>query len=139
MAATVEGNIAEALFRHFSALSLPSGVRVAYPGAAFTPTEGQPYVRLTFVPNTPVQSAISFDAEPIRLGLLQVSVFWPAGQGVIGAMDLAGLIRLHFKRGTKIDESGVLVWIINEPEIAAPIQEPTWLHVPVTIPWHVYP
>ena len=139
MAETTEGAIAEALIAHFSTMALPAGVRVAYPGISFTPDPGTPHVELFVIPNTPIQRMIAFGKEPERLGIFQASVFWPEGQGIVKATDLAAKIGQHFARGTKIKEFGTIIWIIDDPDIAAPLQEKAWLQVPVSIRWHVYP
>ncbi len=138
-ATTIDGKIIDGLLGHFGGFALPVGVGVAYPGMSFSPNAGEPYVELSVLNNAPIQRMIAFGKEPERLGIFQASVFWPEGQGIVKATDLAAQIGQHFARGTKIRGAGIVIWIIDEPVIASPIQETAWLQVPLSIRWHVYP
>ena len=135
----IEAKIVNALLLHMEALPLPLGVNVSYPGRNFTPNTEKPYLRVQVFKGDPDQPRIRFGNEPIRRGFLQISVDWPEGQGIIEAIELAGCVRDHFARGTKIEQDGVSVQIIEEPRVAGEIQEPAWVQVPVTIPWVHFP
>ena len=138
MATHIEAIIVDALCNHMAALTLPVGVGIAWPNVAFEPGNS-PYVAVRILKNDPVQPRIRFGDEPIRQGIMQVTVYTPEGAGIIAQSELAGTIRDHFKRGTKITKDGVTVSIIDEPRVASDIQEPAWSAVPVSISWTVYP
>jgi hypothetical protein len=64
-------------------------------------------------------------------GIYQVSVFVPAGGGAGTAITQAQAVADHFKRQTL---SGISCGV---PTLAPPIQQDTWWHVPVSIPFLV--
>lgn len=139
MASSIEGKITAGLLEHFALLALPAGTKVAQPGINFTPESGKPFISLEVHHNTPVDVDIAMETDPIRRGFMRANVFWPSGQGVIKATDLAALIAEHFGRGLRITFEGVTIWIIDSPELAGDIQATTHFSIPVTIRWQVYP
>lgn len=138
MATDIEAIIPEGLMAHLATISLPAGVRIAWPNVNFTP-DSNPYLRVLIFKNEPVQPRIRFGNEPIRLGIFQVSVMWPQGQGEIAPNEITGQIRTHFARGTKIEQDGITIRIDREPSVGGSLQEEAWLRVPILINWIVYP
>ncbi|ASP63399.1 phage tail terminator-like protein [Sinorhizobium meliloti] len=117
-------------------LAMPGVLPVAAPNVVF-PAAGQPlppkYLRLTFLPNQTRQITMGNDPQQKR-GLFQVSVVWPVGQGIIGALDVADQVIDHFKNQS-LFASGVKVTISSEPWAAGPLQEGERVQIPVTIPY----
>ena len=127
----VDARIADALLSHLQDADL--GVPVAWPGADFTPPDG-PYLAVSLFP-APVTTA-TIATHDRRDGIMQVSVFWPRGAGIIGPMELAGRVADRFPRTTRlIAGAGQEVRIDRTPSQAAPVQEPGWVQIPVTINW----
>lgn len=139
MATHIQAQIDAALNDHLEALSLPSGVRIAWPNVDFKPNASKAYLGVQQFPNAPENVVIRFGAAPVRRGIYQVSVFGVVGKGAIGAGDLAGQISDHFTRGTSLTAGNLTVVILNEPTIAPGLQEKARYQIPVTIPWTVYP
>ncbi len=117
-------------------LAMPGVLPVAAPNVVF-PAAGQPlppkYLRLTFLPNQTRQITMGNDPQQKR-GLFQVSVVWPVGQGIIGALDVADQVIDHFKNQS-LFASGVKITISSEPWAAGPLQEGERVQIPVTIPY----
>ncbi|QKN14718.1 hypothetical protein HR059_09635 [Sinorhizobium meliloti WSM1022] len=117
-------------------LAMPGVLPVAAPNVVF-PAAGQPlppkYLRLTFLPNQTRQITMGNDPQQKR-GLLQVSVVWPVGQGIIGALDVADQVIDHFNNQS-LFASGVKITISSEPWAAGPLQEGERVQIPVTIPY----
>jgi len=140
MATHIEAIIPDALFDAASAVSLPSGWGKAYEGVDYNTTDYPTgYVRFSVLKNTPRQMRIRFGNEPIRVGILQASVFAPEGKGIIAASEVAGTIATAFARGSKITSGDVVIRIDDEPVVGSAIQEPAWVQIPVSIPYIVYP
>lgn len=139
MAIHPEAVIIDALFDHLKTVALPAGAKIAWPGMDFIPEPTKPYLQVRLLKNDPIQPRIRFGAQPIRRGILQVSVFWPSGQGIVKASELAGKVCDLFVRGTSLTKGSVKVRIMEEPRVASDIQETAWLQVPVSINWIVYP
>lgn len=133
--AGIEAGIADALLWQAGQVAAQVGLQIAYPSVSFTPANGTPYLTATFRPNIANALAIGFSGDTDRQGLLQMSVFWPAGAGEIAAQQIASQIAAAFKYGTDIVRNGVRVRILQTPRVAPSLQETDWLQVPVMIAW----
>lgn len=140
MATHIEAQIDDALMRHMSTLTLPATVTggVSYPNIDFD-ASGNPHVRITIFKNQDQDIDISFDTAPIRRGILQASVFWNTGVGLIHPKEVAGLIKDHFGLGTRITEATFTIRIDQSPSVGSDIQESNWVQIPVSIPYVIYP
>ncbi|PSS59855.1 hypothetical protein C6558_36135 [Ensifer sp. NM-2] len=111
-----------------------AGPNVVFPGAGQTlPPK---YLRLAFMPNQARQVTMGDDPQQKR-GLLQVSVVWPVGQGIIDALEVVDQVIDHFKNQT-LFASGVRITISSEPWAAGPLQESERVQIPITIPYHAF-
>jgi hypothetical protein len=122
--------VTDALLSHLQDADLD--VPVAWPGSDFTPPDG-PYLAVALFP-LPVTTA-TIATHDRHDGIMQVSVFWPRGDGIIGPMELAGSVVARFPRMTRIVRSDRVVRIDRTPSVGAPVQEPGWVQIPVTINW----
>lgn len=140
MAIGTDAMILDALLSDLNTISLSPQRAIAWPGIAFTPVSGTPYLAVSDFPTDTITRTVSTEGTVIYEGFLQVSAFWPKGQGLIAVKGLAGDIATHFKRGRSIRKNGTgpIVRIQRVPVIAAPIIEPAWVHVPVTVYWRSF-
>jgi hypothetical protein len=139
MATGTDALILAALLDHLAALALSPPLPVAQPGIAFLPSgESKPdnYLAATFLPNRTRQVTLGDDPQQKR-GLLQVSVYWKAGAGLIKPLDVSGLVIDHFNNKT-LFASGVKITISGEPWASGPIQEDDRVQIPVTIPYTAF-
>ncbi|NLS03622.1 hypothetical protein HGP14_09650 [Rhizobium sp. P32RR-XVIII] len=136
MATNTDATIFAALVAHLQGITFSPALPIAGPNVLF-PQAGQPtptkYLRLAFLPNRPRPYPIADDPEP-RQGILQVSVIWPKGVGIIDPLNVAGQIIERFKNKT-LFASGVKITISSEPWAAGPLIEDASVQVPVTIPY----
>jgi hypothetical protein len=125
----------------FSALSthlrnMPNVLPIAGPNVTF-PAAGQTkppkFLKLDFLPNRTRQITLGDDPQQ-KVGILQVSVMWPIGNGLTDALDVVGQIIDRFKNQT-LFASGVKITISSEPWAASPIQDVDRLNVPISIPY----
>lgn len=122
------------------ALGFDRASGVSYPNVGFTPpksTSGKrkPYLALTYMPNGADLDGLPFDSDETHIGLLQVSVFWPAGEGIVKPGEVAAKIAKAFAPGTQITAPGIVVYIDRKPTVAGPLQESDLVQIPVTIRW----
>lgn len=141
--ATVESTIPSLLLARVATLVLTPALTVSYPDIAFTPpVDGQgkakPYLEVRHLPNTNVNLFIGNEATVQYQGLLQITVVYPAGQGIIKPSEIAGLVASHFAKGTVLRDAGVNVRIYQKPSVARSIQDTDRIRVPVTIPYQVF-
>ncbi|WP_112803580.1 phage tail terminator-like protein [Rhizobium sp. SYY.PMSO] len=139
MATATDALILAALLDHLAALQFQPPLPVAQPGIAFPPAgQDKPdnYLAVSYLPNRPRQVTLGDDPQQ-KLGLLQVSVYWKAGGGLIKPLDAAGQIIDHFNNKT-LFASGVKITISGEPWAAGPIQEDDRVQIPVTIPYTAF-
>ncbi|GJE00547.1 phage tail terminator-like protein [Methylobacterium isbiliense] len=111
------------------------GKDVSFPGVAFSPKLRKPYLDVAVIPNGAELIGHAFDSAVEAVGLLQIAVMWPAGEGNVKPMQVAGQVVLRFKPGTVIARNDVEIRFEEQPQVAAPLQESDWTRVPVTIRW----
>jgi hypothetical protein len=135
-----EACIFKAMMDHLTMLTFTPAMPIAGANVTFPPA-GQPtpskYLRLAFMPNRPIPYPIGDDPEP-RQGILQVSVIWPKGTGIIDPLNIAGQIIDHFKNQS-LFATGVKITISSEPWAVGPLIEDASVQIPVTIPYIAFP
>ncbi|WP_426235867.1 phage tail terminator-like protein [Pararhizobium sp. DWP1-1-3] len=143
MADTIEKTIFQALMLRMQALPLPVGMtlasNVALPGVAFAPSTTTKFISFEIHFNRPIETDLSLEMDPIRQGFIRGNVMWPKSFAQVDAVDLAGNIRSHFKRGTKLYQNGVQVRFDEDPEVGVLMIGTTHLTVPVTAFWRSFP
>lgn len=111
--------------------SLPS---VAWENMPFTPALGVPYLKQFLLTGEPSQAEIGTAGANRHVGVYQISIYYPANTGTLGAGTLRDALIDHFKRGTALVRSGVNITIqkaYSSPDPGG--QETDWVHVPITI------
>lgn len=139
MVDTVEKTIFLALLDRAKAFSLPAGVERADPGVTYSPTAKSKYFSVEIHFNRSIETDLSLELDPIRQGFMRTNVMWPKGSPIVDAYELAGKLRAHLKRGTKIVKDGVQVRIDEDPEIGVLVTGDTHHNIPVTTRWRSYP
>lgn len=149
MAAGTDATILAALLDHLAVLTFSPALEIAMPGISFTPPvfdadgpdgkKGQPkpYLRVAFLPNQ-TRTITLADAAQQHRGLLQVSVYWKSGAGLVKPLEAAGKIIDHFAKDTALHSSGVKIRIDRKPWAASPIQEDDRVQIPISIPFHAF-
>jgi hypothetical protein len=126
--------IMEALFARCATLAVGSpAMPVTYPEVAFTPPASGKYLQADFFANRPAWEGLG--SGKLAQGLLQITIIWPRGQGIIQAGQDAQAVIDHFAKGLNLFNGGVKVSINQEPWAASPITDGTDLRLPITIPW----
>lgn len=134
MATSTDAIIFRALVEHLKTLPvlLPiAGQNVGFPQAG--QQKPAKHLSITFMPNRTRQITMGPDPQQ-KIGILQVSVMWPKGQGIEDALMVSDNIINHFKNQVLI-ASGVRITINSEPWAAPPLQDVDRLNVPVSIPY----
>jgi hypothetical protein len=103
------------------------------PAVPFIPPLDGKWLDVSFAPNRPAWEGLS--SGRMDMGLLQVIVVWPRGEGEIKPAQAAGAVLAHFAKGTTLYSGSTKVVIASEPWLAAPIELPDRVNVPVLIPW----
>ena len=105
------------LIKHLNLL-LPN-LPTAYEGLSFTPPSGI-YQRLQFRINPPDDPVLGTGYYRERMEM-QIFVNAPTNKGTGEALSRAQLLRTHFKKGTTISESGILIHILETPQISGTV------------------
>lgn len=117
-------------------LTFPNLPTVAWENVHFTPTIGSPYLKPFLLPGEPIQAEIGENGRNRHVGVFQISLFYPAGNGIGLADTMRDGIIEHFKRGTILTNGVINVEIIKA--YGGPIlEEPGWMHRPITIRYRV--
>ena len=109
-----------------------SASSIAWPNVSFTPTAGVRWYRATMIPGIPTAPELMTTGANRHIGIFQIDIFEPVGNGDGPAIEEGERIAACFKRGTALTESGVVV-TIEKAYLSTPIEEESWYHVPVQI------
>lgn len=121
--------VRRALELHLAAM--PGGLPTAHQNVKFTPPLGQPYQRADLLPATPNNDTAG--ASYFEVGVFQITLAYPLGNGPGAAEAQAGLLRQHFKRSTALTNSGVSVVVMTTPAIAQGTPAGDRFEVPVSV------
>lgn len=130
-----EAKITDALLWYIGQQTFAPTLPIAYPNVPFSPGLGKAYLAAQVMPNMADLTGLAFDSDTNYRGLFQVSVFWPAREGIIKPMQVAAQVAAALKVGTYIERNGVSVRIEEQPTVAPPIQESDWAQIPTTARW----
>ncbi len=139
MADSVEMKIYQALLVRVQVFVPPAGVTVVLPGAAYSPSATSKFVVCEVHFNRSIETDLSLVMDPIRQGFLRTNVMWPKSLAIVNGYDVAGQLREHFRRGTKIFRTDTQVRIDEDPEIGVLVTGDTHHNIPVTTRWRCYP
>ncbi|MBX4872705.1 MULTISPECIES: phage tail terminator-like protein [Rhizobium] len=139
MADTVEMKIYQALLIRCQAFTLPAGVVMVLPGVTYSPTAQSKFVSVEVHFNRSIETDLSLEMDPIRQGFMRTNVMWPKGLAIVDGYNLAGQLRAHLRRGTKLLQADTQVRIDEDPEIGVLVTGETHHNIPVTTRWLCYP
>ncbi len=139
MADTIEKKIYQALLVAVQGISLPTGWEKAIPGDAYAPSANSRFVSFEIHFNRGIETDLSLEMDPIRQGFVRGNVMLPKGRAIVDGYDVAGQVRLAFKRGTKVYRDEVQVRFDEDPALANLMTSETHFQVPVTAFWKTYP
>ncbi|MGO7044391.1 phage tail terminator-like protein [Rhizobium johnstonii] len=139
MADTVEMNIYQALLVRCQEFAPPAGVTMVLPGVTFAPTAQSKFVSVEVHFNRSIETDLSLVMDPIRQGFMRTNVMWPKGQAIVDGYNLAGQLRAHLRRGTKLLRVDTQVRIDEDPEIGVLVTGETHHNIPVTTRWNCQP
>lgn len=137
MSGTVYDAIQAALDAKLATFATAQSLSVAWQNIEFDPVAGSPWVRPSMLPGEPYQAALGESGENRCVGVYQVSVFYPAGNGSGTARAMVDTLITAFKRGTRLTYGGYTVEI-KKAYPNPPLQEMQWYHIPVTIQWKCF-
>lgn len=130
------GAIASAIFEHASDMLVGSpSLPIFYAGVAVKPPAKPKYLYVSYFINPTTAPMIGSDDAVLHEGLLQVSVYWPNGTGIIEPLNLAGEVVAHFPRDLSLFGEGFRVRFNRASYASTPLQDGAYQQVPVTVPW----
>jgi len=131
MTTGIEAGILDALLYHLSTYT--TTLDIAWPNVDYTPN-GENYLEVQVVPNTVVQVSLGDNGYNRHNGLMQITVVWKQGEGVIAPGEIASAISAHFKRGTAINRNSLVVRTFP-PRTASAMPDGAGVRLPVIVPW----
>lgn len=106
---------------------------VAMPDVTFTPPTDGRYLRVDLFSNAPFWEGLS--SGKIDQGLLQITVVWPKGKGLIVQARAVAQVLAHFHKGLKLFGPGARITVNREPWAASPLPGDVSTETPITISW----
>lgn len=135
--ATVESTIPSVLFARVAELALTPALPVSYPDIPFIPPANA-YLEVRHLPNSNINRFIGNADDTQYRGLLQITVVYPSGKGIVAPNEVAGKIVDHFKKGTVLRSGATTVRVYEKPSVAPSSQDTDRVHVPVTIKYNCF-
>lgn len=102
---------------------------ISWPEKEFTTPDDGRYLEVIIFPNRPSFEGLA--SGRVDQGLLQISVVWPKGEGVIAAMEIADEVAAQFYMGSRFGR----IKVYRQPWISTPLSEDDRVKIPITIPW----
>ena len=105
---------------------------IAWQNRPYTPTVGTKYARAYLLP-AETQNPSLGDTHKRLIGILQVSLYLPQGNGAGDAETLADSLCTAFARGQSYIASGVTVRVLDSPSVHPALDDTGWFVVPVDV------
>lgn len=120
--------------------ALTSSLPTEYENEEFDPPQTA-YQRVNLLPATPANPTLG--GTPMMFqeqGILQVTLFYPIGEGVGNALTRAEAIRDWFPRGASFIAGGITAVISDTPRIGPGMRDDDRYMLPIDIPYfsHIY-
>lgn len=112
--------------------TLSPALATAYENGSYAPVAGTPYQRINLLPNTP-EDAVLGSLIYFEIGIFQVMLCYPMGNGPGTAEARAQLVKDLFKRGTSMVQGGVTVTVMRAPSVAGGFIDGDRYCVPISI------
>lgn len=106
---------------------------VAMPDVAFSPPADGRYLRVDLFSNAPFWEGLT--TGRVDQGLLQITIVWPKGKGIVAHRRAAAQVMAHFPKGLKLFGPATRVTVNREPWVASPILDDSETLTPITISW----
>ena len=136
MATYTDTKVWRALAARVGTLTFSPAVPVSLPNMPFTPPTNHIWLRVNEIP----ASTTPFDVKggtTDRIGLMQIDVFRPLGEGHVTAKETAGKVAAHFPVALRLYSEGVKV-VVTRAEIGPIIKEDVRIMLPVTVRWRAF-
>ena len=125
--------IADALEALFARCALLTELPLAWPERGFSPPEDGKYLRVDISLNSPFWEGVA--SGRVDQGLLQATVIWPKGLGLIAPCAKADEVIAHFHQGLRMRAGAATVKVAGAAYAMSPLTESGQVEVPVIIPW----
>lgn len=135
---TVYSDIRSALEAEIdNVVGIPAAAYRAWDNVDYTPTIGQPWVRMQIVPINSRPDTRGDNYHTLHTGLFVVDIFTPKNIGPSTADTLADAIRDRYKPEIALTSGSTNVRIRYCEKTQALVDE-SWYHQPVVIEWFSY-
>jgi hypothetical protein len=110
---------------------------IAWENVEYKPTVGTAYFRVWMLPAETEVVTLGQSPWQLRLGVFQVSVFYPIGVGFVVPKVKAAEVVAAFKANTSFVFNGLTV-IIDKSWPAPGFADGVWYHIPVSVRYRCY-
>ncbi|ACT50866.1 DUF4128 domain-containing protein [Methylovorus glucosotrophus] len=113
-------------------LALDTAFATAWPNVEFDPVLGVPYQKPSLLPAAPENPTLG-DGYYREVGVFQVLLYYPLGDGPDNADLKALAIKNHFPRALKMTEAGQVIQVMLTPTIAPGFESMERWCIPISI------
>lgn len=131
----IHKDIRAALESHISNITdVPS---VAYENVSFSPTTGQSYIEVQYIPTTRRPTVRGLNPQQRYEGVLRLLCYAPEGSGPAAAETIAENVIEAFEATTKLTHNTTTV-SLDYAERERGFLDSPWYFIPVSIGWYAY-
>ena len=133
--ANIYKDIRSALESRLSSITdVPS---IAYENVSFSPTTGQKYLEVKFLPTTRRPAVRGTSTQQRYDGVFLINCYAPEGEGPASADTLANNVMDAFEATTKLTQNSTTVFLDYAERQQGFVDSP-WYFIPVEIGWYAY-
>ena len=107
---------------------------IAWENILYDPIPDTPYVRPTVIVHRSLPEGLGPSGLIRHSGVLQVSLYYPLGEGMLDMLTAGDVVASALKRGTDLI-SGSAVVRVESVARAMVLYDKAWAHLPITITW----
>lgn len=118
--------------------AFPNAPPIAWENTPYVPSEGTPYFATRTQGRSQTVTGPGADAVVEHDWVYQVSVFFPANEGLQPALSQAKAVAQYFKRGTSLAVAGGGNLVVELTRIPPSVESGNWINVPVQVSCFYY-
>lgn len=118
-------------------VTTPSLPEIAHQNVKFTPTNGQPYIKVDFMPSARRPVVMGPNPQQLHTGLYRLLVCTPENLGSGAGFEIADTLLDRFDASTDISYNGVIV-SVEYSEVGVSFLDAPFYCTPVFVGWYIY-
>lgn len=118
-------------------VTTPDLPQIAHQNVKFAPTNGEPYIEVSFMPTARRPAVRGPDPQQLHQGMYRLLVCTPENMGPGAGFDIADKLLDRFDATTDISYGG-LILSVDYAEVGVSFLDAPFYCTPVFVAWYIY-